>query len=239
MTYCNVLIYGPPGFGKTTTAAKSPTPLILDFESGTMSVRDMDVMVATPRSLEEVVKVIKKAEAKGVETLIIDSVTEMQRHFMNEVMSEMVRKDPRKTLFSPTLEAWGMVTEMMRYVIRRARDAEMHTVFVALETLDNKEIPDKIFARPACSPKVGDDLAAYVDVIGRLTMVKKERVLSFVPSEQQIAKDRSGVLPATLSGKDLSIQTIIDLINDAIPDDDEIEEPIPSEGDGEGKTTSK
>jgi len=219
--YVNMLVYGQPGVGKTTFAAKSPNPLILDFESGTMSVRNMDVSIATPRSLEDIQKVIKKAQKSGFETLVIDSTTEMSRHFMNQVMGEMTRKDPRKSLFSPTLEAWGMVTEMMRFVTRVARDAEMHTVFVALETMEKSEKSDKVFAKPSLTPKVGEDMTAYVDIVGRLTMAKKERVLLLDPSSEYIAKDRSGLLPDTVSGDDLSFQHIIDLI---VGSDDFVEE---------------
>lgn len=210
--WVNMLVYGQPGVGKTTFAAKAPNPLILDFESGTMSVRNMDVAIATPRTLEDVQKVIKKAQNSGFETLVIDSTTEMARHFMNKVMSDITRKDPRKSLFSPTLEAWGMVTEMMRFIIRIARDAQMHTIFVALETLERSEKDDKVFARPSLSPKVAEDITAYVDIVGRLTMVKKERVLYLDPSSEYIAKDRSGILPPTVSGDDLSFQYIVDMI---------------------------
>lgn len=210
--WVNMLVYGQPGVGKTTFAAKAPNALILDFESGTMSVRNMDVAIATPRTLEDIQRTIKKAQKAGFETLVIDSTTEMARHFMNQVMGEMTRKDPRKSLFSPTLEAWGMVTEMMRFIIRISRDAQMHTIFVGLETLEKTERDDKVFARPALSPKVGEDITAYVDIVGRMAMVKKERVLFLESSSEYIAKDRSGVLPATLSGEDLSFQHVIDLI---------------------------
>lgn len=210
--YVNMLVYGQSGVGKTTFAAKSYNPLILDFESGTMSVRNMDVSIATPRTLDDIQKVIKKAQKIGFETLVVDSTTEMSRHFMGQVMGEMTRKDPRKSLFSPTLEAWGVVTEMMRFVTRVARDAQMHTVFVALETMEKSEQGDRVFAKPSLTPKVGEDMAAYVDIVGRLTMVKKERVLLLSPSSEYIAKDRSGLLPDTLSGDDLSFRHIVDLI---------------------------
>jgi phage nucleotide-binding protein len=227
--YLNILVYGEPGVGKTTFAAKSPNALIVDFESGTLSVRNFDLAIANPRTLEEVVKVIKKAEKKGIETLIIDSVTEMQRVFMNEVMESMSAKDPRKSLFSPTLEAWGMVTEMMRYVIRAARDADMNTVFIALETQDRDESTGHVMARPSASPKVAGDLSAYVDIIGRLRMKKDKREMSFAPTDSQWAKDRSGLLPAAISGKDLSFQYVIDTVNNGIEVDEPVEEDVEPE----------
>ena len=200
--------------GKTTFAAKSPNPLILDFEAGTLSVRDFDLAVSNPRTIDAVIKTIKKAERAGISTMIIDSETEMARAFMNGIMEDMSAKDPRKDLFSPTLEAWGKLTEQMRYVVRAARDAQMHTVFVCLESVDKDETSGFITYAPALSPKIQSDTCAYVDIIGRLSMRKDKRVCSFEPSDRQIAKDRSGVLPAQIVSKgkddpDFSINYII------------------------------
>src|SRR5660397_278628 len=41
--YAKVVVYGPPGAGKTTFGATFPDALILSAESGLLSIRDKDI----------------------------------------------------------------------------------------------------------------------------------------------------------------------------------------------------
>jgi hypothetical protein len=169
----------------------------------------MDVMVASPRCLDDIVEVLEAADDKKVGSLVLDSVTELQRVMMLEIMESATKKDPRKSIFNPTLNEWGINSEVMRFIIRKARDLPCHTVFVCLETDIKDELTGKITKAPAVTPKIREDLCSYVDIIGWYRMNKDERQVVFAPSESYIAKDRSGVMPDVLEGKDLSIEAIV------------------------------
>jgi hypothetical protein len=211
----NVLIYGAPGVGKTTMACKSPKPLLVDFEAGSLSVRNVKgLRVESPRSLEDIVDVFDNIDPKKTETVVLDSVTELQRLMMLEIMESATRRDPRKSLFSPTLSEWGVNSEVMRFLIRKARDLPCHSIFVCLDSDAKDEPTGKITKVPAITPKVREDLCSYVDIIGWYNMKKEAREVNFAPSESYIAKDRSGVMPDVLRGKDVSIDHIIKLLKE-------------------------
>lgn len=75
-----ILIYGPPGIGKTTLASEFPSPVFLQIEDGTPG----DVELTSFGKLESFQAVMSALEALYVEdhtfkTVVVDSVTELQR----------------------------------------------------------------------------------------------------------------------------------------------------------------
>lgn len=101
-----VLIYGPPGIGKTTLAAEFPSPVFLEIEDGTpegveiagwgrgelQSFGDvMDALVALYN------------EEHGFATLVIDSVTELQRL----VFAETCARGDDKRVPKASIEDFG------------------------------------------------------------------------------------------------------------------------------------
>ena len=75
-----LLIYGPPGIGKTTLASEFPSPVFLQIEDGTPG----DVELTSFGKLESFQAVMGALEALYVEdhtfrTVVVDSVTELQR----------------------------------------------------------------------------------------------------------------------------------------------------------------
>lgn len=73
-----ILIYGPPGVGKTTLAADAPSPIVLPVEDG---LGDLDVAsLERPATWSEVIEAIASVATEEHEyrTLVIDSLTALE-----------------------------------------------------------------------------------------------------------------------------------------------------------------
>lgn len=80
-----ILIYGPPGIGKTSLAAEFPDPVLVRVEDGVPSnVNIMAFPVA--ETFDDVIEALAAlySEDIGAQTIIVDSVTELQRLIFEE-----------------------------------------------------------------------------------------------------------------------------------------------------------
>lgn len=80
-----ILIYGPPGIGKTTLASEFPSPVFLQIEDGTPG----DVELTSFGKLDTFAQVMDALgalyqEPHDFRTVVIDSVTELQRLIYTE-----------------------------------------------------------------------------------------------------------------------------------------------------------
>lgn len=82
------IIYGPPGVGKTPIINSAPRPVLLATEPGLLSMRNSNVptwIAPTTAKIDEFFKWFElSSEAKGYDTLAIDSVSQMCDIALNE-----------------------------------------------------------------------------------------------------------------------------------------------------------
>jgi len=106
----NMLVYGPPGVGKTTFASTAPKPLIIDLENGTMSLLGRDVDVAQVETLSDAREAIKYALNNGYKTVVIDSITRYAELQLEEILRENKRDTAR-------IQDWGEVVKRIKKLI--------------------------------------------------------------------------------------------------------------------------
>jgi len=151
-----VLVYGPTGAGKTRWASLAPKPLILLFEPQGLqtiaSVRDdaTCIVIESWREFKRVfdaVKIAPRVKVNGqpalsvaidghtfdMQTLVIDSLTELQRNMLSDVCGLNVpdRYDLTKTVQVSTPQ-YGRLWDVMREVLVDLRSMPCSVVVTAL-----------------------------------------------------------------------------------------------------------
>jgi phage nucleotide-binding protein len=222
--YLTMLIYGLPGAGKTVLAGSASAVeemapvLLIDVEGGTFSLRsrypDVDVVRTTTwQQMQEVYNELYRGSLP-YKTVILDSLTEIQRLSMLGIMAEVVKKEPDRDAEIPSIREWGKNGEQTRRMVRAFRDLKMNTIFTALVLDEKDQKSGKMKYRPSLSGKMANEVSGYVDVCAYLyTSVKDDKVCRFLLTgsiDTHVAKDRSDRLPLVL--EEPSMTKIHDII---------------------------
>jgi hypothetical protein len=215
----NLLVYGDPGVGKTILAGSSidvpeMSPIIfLDCEGGTLSLRRRHANVEKVRikhfgDLSKAYNALRKNDA-GYKTVVLDSITELQKFGMYEIMARAVKEDSDRDPDLPGIGEWGKNTEQMRKVIRAFRDLPMNTIFTALARSERTPKGRQII-KPSLSAKLSDEVAGFLDIVVYMYRKQTEddnmvRRLLTVATDEITAKDRTDRLPPYLDNPTMEV----------------------------------
>lgn len=238
-TYFNILFYGESGVGKTTLAGSasmvpemSPV-LVVDIEGGTESLKhaypDVDVVRVTNwKDMQKVYDVLHSGEHE-YKTVILDSLTEIQKFNMYNIMASVIQQRPNQDEDVPSMREWGINLEQMRRFVRAFRDLNIHTIFTALSRSDKDAKTGITSIQPSLSGKLAGEVAAFLDIvcyayvkqIGDGEDIAFKRLLLTSKTESHVAKDRSGRLPTVIEdptmAKLFDLMTIKKVIQDELP----------------------
>jgi hypothetical protein len=233
--YLNILVYGDSGVGKTTFAGSADAVpdlrpvLFIDIEGGTFSLQNaghnVDVVrVTTWKEMQELYNTLYAQVAAGTcpyQTIVLDSLTEIQKFNMYNVMEDLIKKKPDQDPDIPGMREWGKNIEQLRRFVRAFRDLELHTIFTALARVDKDDRTGVRWTKPSLSGKLADEVAAFLDIVVYYYVKQVQdpnnsggtinnRYLLTQKTESQIAKDRSGRLPIVV--EEPSMKAVFDLI---------------------------
>lgn len=210
--WMKALIGGAPGAGKTLLSSTFPNPIFASAEGGLMSVarrrlrgfniRHTDELKQLRERLDQPADVLEKMFRGPVETLVVDTIDEIQRLFVQERM-----KAKRLDIFDQ--QSWGWLGTEMRSVLRGLRNLDLNVVF----TVHLKETTDQntgqMYFKPSLQGAVGDEIAQYMDLAlllrsetkpvpqGNIVVQTERRYLqTYKDAQHDWIKDRSGQLPA-------------------------------------------
>lgn len=211
--YFKSLWYGQPGVGKTVLAGSvvevpdmCPV-LFVDAEGGTMSVQNKKgiryVRVRSYADILELIKLLRDPEAqKFYKTIVIDSLSEVERIVRMGVVAEAVKNDPSHDREIPYQQDWNRNSERNRRIVRILRDLPYNIIFTALSRDIRDDATGTSNTRIALPGQLADEVAGFIDVVGLLTtqVVRKDnkrvliRRLAVQPTGRFVAKDRSNKL---------------------------------------------
>lgn len=177
-----VTLCGDSGMGKTSLAATFPKPIFIRAEDGMQAIPadrrpDAFPLVTSAKQLwEQMTAVIH--EAHDYQTLVIDSVTALERLFIADVLEQ----DPKARSINQALGGYGAGVNAVAAMHQRVRKGAglanekrgMHVVFVAHADVETMRLPDaddymrySLRLPPKSMPPYVDD----VDVVGFLRLV--------------------------------------------------------------------
>ncbi len=223
----NMLVYGDPGVGKTVLAgsaseveAMSPV-LFIDVEGGTMSLRNkypqVDVVrVASWSDMTNVYNDIASS-TDSYKTIVLDSLTEIQKFSMYNIMRDLVMGDPDRDPDVPGIREWGKNSEQIRRFVRAFRDLSVNTIFTALSATDKDQKTGITLSRPYLSGKLASEVAGFLDIVCymyiRVVEGDVRRLMLTSGTDTCVAKDRSDSLPPVLEEPDM--KTIHNIVTGA------------------------
>lgn len=206
----NMMIYGDPGVGKTVLAGSASDVeemgpvLFVDIEGGTLSLRHTypNVEVVRVASFNDMGKLYAELRkgTHGYNTIVLDSLTEIQKFGMYEIMKRAIAEDDSRDPDLPGIGEWGKNTEQMRAMIRAFRDLPINVIFTALVREDQKR--GQTYVKPGLSAKLSSEAAGFLDVVSYMYLKEVDgemkRLLATVATETMIGKDRTGKLPEVI-----------------------------------------
>lgn len=217
--YVNMLIYGDSGAGKTRlsgSASAVPTMrrvLFIDVEGGTLTLRDTfpEVDCVRVRSWPEMQAVYDTLYEGNHDftTIVIDSLTEVQKLSMDTVMRKLIEEHEERDSDVPGVREWNINIEQTRKFVRAFRDLPCNTIFTALAQTDKDIRTGAIKRKPSLSGKVKDEIAGFLDIVVYLYVKEinqeNKRMLLCQQTENTVAKDRSNALPQTIENPTMEI----------------------------------
>ena len=144
--HIKLLLYGPPGVGKTTFVADAPKPIFIDFENSTEALRggpneSVDV-IRDPDQIGDPEAVLRFIQSKAIEqyeTVVIDTISSMYDAFMlNWMTSPKVRNRSNSDRHIAQQYDFRKITNVLKEIFYVLQYKKMHVVLIAHE----KELVD-------------------------------------------------------------------------------------------------
>lgn len=180
----NLILYGPPGVGKTMFAAgaqKHPAMkdvLFLNVEGGLLSIRASGVMasdITGVSDLEALAAQFSLIHRQGektntildtVRTVVIDSGTELQAQNLSGLVAEAKKKKPERDLDDIQIGDYGKSTASLKRLFRMYRDLPINVIITALPNfISPKGGGDPTECSPQFTEKLSRSVMGYMDFV--------------------------------------------------------------------------
>lgn len=186
-----VVIFGPPGNGKTALAQTADNPLTLDFDRGSHRAfnRKRVVQFDTFSDANEpaVVQAVRSSK-----TIIVDTAGRLLDTLAIEVISESPKNGTRGGGLA--LQGWGALKQRFANWMKGLASERKDVILICHEK-EEKDGDDRFF-RPDIQGSSYGEVAKLADMIGHLSIdMQGNRTLNFSPTDKHTGKNAAGFDP--------------------------------------------
>ena len=170
--HAKILAYGDSGAGKTFLGCTAPNPCVLLTEPNgmlTIAAANPQAVVVQANTLQTVHDFMRDAmdgslrEATGCDTIVIDSLTELQRMLRDDIMAAKGGSGNANVRW--TLDDWSTLTDRMRKLLRMIRDLPFHVVAIALAEVNTDENDARYVVPAFQGKKLANEVAGYFSMV--------------------------------------------------------------------------
>jgi len=187
----NMVIYGPPGLGKTSLAFTAEAPLLLDFDSGShraahrkdaVRVSDWsDVAGISAEDLAPYKTVIMDTAGRALDALTVDIIRGNPKHGRGGAL---------------TLQGYGELKARFIAFLKLLNSFGKDVVLIA--HMDEQRSGDDVIERLDVQGGSKNEIYKAADAMGRLSMVGGKLLLRFSPSDAAFGKNPGQLEPLTI-----------------------------------------
>lgn len=183
------LIYGEPGWGKTSLAFTAEAPLLFDFDKGAhrSHFRQDSVPVTAWSDISD----LTADDLKDYQTVIVDTAGRC----LDALAAEIISRDPKmgQRDGALTLKGYGALKTRFAAWLSMLRGYGKDVVLIAHDKEDKRG--DDLIVRPEITGGSYNEVFKCADAVGYGHVVGKKRMLEFSPSDSWVAKNPAGLEP--------------------------------------------
>ena len=189
----SMILYGPPGIGKTTLALSAPDPILIDFDHGISRVKAQHrkaTMVC--KTYEEVLSDVERPEIASFKTFVIDTGGSFVTYLQDWAMRTNPAQNRQKN-GALSLKGFGAVKQEFQRFTGYVRDVMRKNIIYVFHSDEQKDKDGNPIQRLLCEGAVRNIVWQPCDFGGYMQMIGTRRVISFTPETEFFAKGCYGI----------------------------------------------
>lgn len=188
----SMLIYGPPGVGKTTLSASAPNPLLIDLDQGIQRVKAQHQPACSRvENYEQLLEDLMSEDVKEFETIIIDTGGALITLLQDYVM----RKDPVNRTKSGTIsqKGFGAVKQEFSQLTSKLKTVFNKNIIYVFHSVEEKNKDGNPIQRLLCEGSAKNIVWQPCDFGAFLFKNGDKTFAGFTPTDEYFAKGCYGI----------------------------------------------
>lgn len=184
----NLVIYGPPGLGKTSLAFTASKPLLLDFDRGSHRAAGRKDAVLVD-SWNDVASITAE-DLADFDTVIVDTAGRA----LDILSADIIRTNPKHGRGGAlTLQGFGELKARFIAFLKLLNGFGKDVVLIA--HMDEQRNGDEVIERLDVQGGSKGEIYKAADAMGRITIVRGQRWLNFSPTDASFGKNPGQLEP--------------------------------------------